>query len=109
MHYQLICFFAFLIDVLAGIIVAAQELNYIWYLKNLGVPDEIWSDHTLYSLDNHPKDEKLSKYHKERFSLFSKEQLKACAMFVKYCAEDEDNTDEYFAKKKYERYWSQYE
>ena len=39
----------------------------VWYLKNLGVPDEIWSDHTLYSLDNHPNDEELSKYHKERF------------------------------------------
>lgn len=81
----------------------------IWYLKNFG-SDEVWSDHTLYSLDNHAKDPKLAEYHKERFSLFTPEQLSACATFVKFCANDEtDFTDTYFAKKKYERYWSRYE
>lgn len=81
----------------------------LWYLQNCG-NDEVWSDHTLYSLDNHAKDPKLAKYHKERFSLFTPEQLRACAAFVKFCANDEtDFTDTDFAKKKYERYWSQYE
>ena len=42
----------------------------VWYLSNLDNPDEIWTDHALYSLDNHSNDEELSKYYKERFSLF---------------------------------------
>lgn len=80
-----------------------------WYLLNYENDDEVRSDNALYSLDNHYKDERLSKYHEERFSLFTPEQLNACALFVKYCAEDQTGcTDNYFAQKKYERYWYKY-
>ena len=80
----------------------------IWYLHNFGT-EEISTDHTLYSLDNHANSD-LAKYHEERFSLFSPEQLQVCAQFVKYCANDStDFTDTHFAQKKYERYWSKYE
>lgn len=82
----------------------------VWYLRNFGNSREVRSDHTLYSLDHHPADKSLNEYHKERFSLFNPGQLKACALFVKYCAEDQTGfTDSDFAKKKYERYWSQYD
>ena len=81
----------------------------IWYLQNLGA-DEVLSDHTLYSLDNYAGNPTLSKYYDERFSLFSPEQLRACAMFIKFCANDEtDSTDTDFAKKKYEGHRAQYE
>lgn len=81
----------------------------IWCLKNFG-SEEVSSAHTLYSLDNYAKDANLAEHHKELFSLFTPEQLSACAVFVKFCARDETGfTDTYFAKKKYERYWSQYE
>jgi len=80
----------------------------IWTLRNLS-SDEYDLDHALYTLDNSPNDPQLSEYHKERFLLFNSEQMKACALFVKFCAEDEqDYTDSYFAKKKYDRYWYQY-
>ena len=79
-----------------------------WYLTHFGT-SEIGSDHTLYSLDNHPNEQNLSEYHKERFSLFTPEQLKACALFMKYCSTDtSDWTDTHFVQKKYYRYWSQY-
>jgi hypothetical protein len=82
----------------------------VWYLKNFGDSNEVLTDHALYSLDNHPNNPGLSAYHRERFSLFSPQQLKACALFVKYCAEDKtDFTDTEFAKTKYENYWSKYE
>ncbi len=81
-----------------------------WYLKNFGNTDEVMFDHALYTLDNHANDTELSKYFKERFSLFNPDQLNACALFVKYCAQDNTGfTDTDFAKKKYERYWKQYE
>lgn len=79
-----------------------------WYLRNFG-SDVVFDDGALYALDNHPTDPQLSEYHRERFSLFTPEQLRACALFVKYCSEDTTGfTDEYFAKKKYERYWSKF-
>jgi len=82
----------------------------VWYLNNFGKSEEVYTDHTLYSLDNHPKDPKLSEYHKERFSLFNTKQLQVCALFVKFCAEDQSGfTDTDYAKKKYSRYWSKYE
>lgn len=82
----------------------------VWYLKNYGNSDEVFTDHALYSLDNHPNDPRLSEYHKERFSLFNQQQLKACALFVKFCSEDQLGfTDTDFARKKYERYWAKYE
>ena len=81
-----------------------------WYLKNFGNDNIIYDDHTLYSLDNNAKDSELAEYHKERFSLFTPEQLQACAFFVKFCANDTTEfSDTYFAQKKYERYWSSYE
>lgn len=81
----------------------------VWYLQNFGTK-EVMSDNTLYALDNHTKNPKLAEYQIERFSLFSPEQLKACALFVKYCASDESGfTDVDFAKNKYERHWSKYE
>lgn len=82
----------------------------VWYLTNFGKEEEVLSDHTLYSLDNHPGDPGLSEYHRERFSLFSPVQLKACALFARFCAEDDSGfTDTEFARKRYERYWVQYE
>jgi hypothetical protein len=82
----------------------------VWYLNNFGDSEEIWTDHTLYSLDNYSSDEMLSNYHKERFSLFNAQQLSACALFVKYCADDKSGfTDIDFARKKYDRYWKQFE
>jgi hypothetical protein len=81
----------------------------VWYLEYFDT-DEVWSDSVLYALDNHPNDTKLSKYHEERFSLFSSEQLKACALFVKFCSNDKaDITDAYFAQEKYEQYWKQFD
>ena len=81
----------------------------VWYLRSFG-SDEGWSDHTLYSLDNHAKDERLAEYHKERFSLFTSEQLRACALFIKFCADDSTGfTDTHFAQKKYDGYWFKYE
>jgi hypothetical protein len=80
-----------------------------WYLKNFGT-SAMLTDHTLYSLHNHAKDNQLAEYHKERFSLFTAEQLRACALFVKFCANDSTNfTDTYFAQKSYEGYWANYE
>lgn len=81
-----------------------------WYLKNMGKINTLVRDFPLYALDNHPNDSKLSEYHKERFSLFSTEQMLACALFVKFCANSNSEiTDVDFAKKKYERYWFKYE
>ncbi|OHC21964.1 MAG: hypothetical protein A3J71_13270 [Pseudomonadales bacterium RIFCSPHIGHO2_02_FULL_60_43] len=81
----------------------------IWFLKNFGT-STILTDHTLYSLDNHAQDKQLAEYHRERFSLFTAEQLRACALFVKFCANDSTHfTDTYFAQKSYERYWARYE
>ena len=82
----------------------------VWYLKNCEKTNAVLGDHTLYSLDNHPNDPKLAEYHRERFSLFDEDQMNACAKFVKFCAEDKSGfTDSNFARKKFERYWSQYE
>ncbi|MEZ5536943.1 MAG: DUF6714 family protein [Thiolinea sp.] len=81
----------------------------VWYLKNLG-GDAVWTDHTLYSLDDHPQHAQLAEHHRERFSLFTPEQLRACALFVKFCATDEAGfTDTDFAQEKYDSYWSKYE
>ena len=80
-----------------------------WYLKYYKETEVAWSDHTLYSLDNYPNDRKLSAYHKEQFSLFTPDQMKACALFIKYLSEaDDDFTDTDFARRKYEQYWRQY-
>jgi hypothetical protein len=80
----------------------------VWALKNID-DSEADTDYVLYSLDHFPKNHSLSEYHKERFSLFSPKQMEACALFLKFCAEDEfDRIDSYFAKKKYERYWFQF-
>ena len=80
----------------------------VWVLKNFGELDS--DDSVLYTFDNHPNDDELGKYFKERFSLFNKNQLIACALFVKYCAEEdpEDMIDASFAKKKYDRFWHRY-
>jgi hypothetical protein len=81
-----------------------------WYLKFFGNKKEVYLDSVLYALDNDPHTPGLAEYHKERFSLFNDLQRKACALFVKYCAEDTTGfTDSNFAKKKYERYWSKYD
>ena len=81
----------------------------IWYLKNFGNSKIVVDDMPLYTLDPHDNNENLRKYQQERFSLFSPEQLKACAHFVKFCAEDETRfTDTTFAEKVYERYWKKF-
>ncbi len=81
----------------------------VWYLENFGNDEEIDTDNTLYSLDNNSDEPELATYHKERFSLFNLEQLRACASFVKYCSEDKSMfTDTNFAKNKYEEYWVKY-
>lgn len=82
----------------------------VWYLKNIGNDNVIWTDNSLYALDNDPGDPSLLEYMKERFSLFDSKQLRACALFIKYCAEETSGfSDTEFAKKKYERYWYQYD
>ncbi|MDH5656086.1 MAG: hypothetical protein OEZ34_09275 [Spirochaetia bacterium] len=81
----------------------------VWYLKNWGNTEEVRSDQVLYELDNNPGDESLEQYHKERFSLFDKQQLRASALFVQYCAEDPTEfSDADFAKVKLERYWCRF-
>ena len=80
----------------------------IWTLKNYK-DENIDCDMVLYTFDNHSKDSRLEKYFKERFSLFNDEQMKACALFIKFCSEDTDDyIDKDWATKKYERYWHQY-
>lgn len=80
-----------------------------WYLENFGNDEKIGSDDTLYSLDNNPDNPELAAYHKERFSLFNLQQLRACALFVKYCSEDKSRfTDLDFATNIYEAYWVKY-
>ena len=82
----------------------------VWYLQNWGNSREVSSDATLYALDAHLSDRKLAEYQKERFSLFSKEQLHACALFVKFCAEESSGfSDSDFAKKAYQRHWKQHD
>jgi hypothetical protein len=82
----------------------------VWCLRNFGNNSVCCCDHTLYSLDNHAKDEKLAEYHRERFSLFTPEQLRACAFFVRFCANDSTGfTDTIFAQKKYNGYWFKFE
>jgi hypothetical protein len=78
-----------------------------WYLKSPNATGW-WVDSTLYSFDNYPNNPELSIHHKERFSLFTKDQLAACALFVKYCISDMINSDTSFALKIYDEYWSQY-
>ena len=81
----------------------------VWYLKNWGNTEEVFSDQVLYVLDNNPGDESLTQYHKERFSLFDTQQLRACALFVQHCADDPSEfSDASFAKIKFERYWSRF-
>ena len=83
----------------------------IWYLKNLD-SEQTWNDHVLYSLDPSLSNPQLSAYHQERFSLFNKEQLKSCALFLKFCFTNSDAiqlSDPSFAQKQYERYWSRFE
>lgn len=81
----------------------------VWYLENFGNSEEIDRDDTLYSFDNNSDNLELAAYHKERFSLFNRQQLRACALFVKYCSEDKSRfTDTDFAENKYEQYWVQY-
>lgn len=80
----------------------------VWVLNNFGKLEI--DDFVLYALDNHPNDSELKDYFKERFSLFNEQQMQACALFVRYCAEEDpdDLIDVYFAKKKYDRFWYQY-
>ena len=80
----------------------------IWVLNDFGEHDI--DDFVLYTFDNSPKDREMNKYFRARFSLFNKEQLRACALFVKYCAENdpEDLIDVSFAQKKYDRHWHEY-
>ena len=82
----------------------------IWYLRNYENSDQVKSDHVLYSLDPYLEDKNLLENHKERFSLFSPKQLGMCALFVKFCAEDESGyTDNHFASKIYDEYWKQFD
>ena len=80
----------------------------VWYLNKLD-SGEIDSDHALYALNSYSDNKKMSKYFQEIFSLFTHEQLRACAHFVKYCADDESYvTDTDFAKSIYGLYWEQF-
>ena len=79
----------------------------IWYLKSLGTPD-YWSDFTLYSFNNYPDNPQLSEHTTKQFSLFTKDQLKACALFVKFCTTG-IATHQSFAREIYDGYWHQYE
>lgn len=81
----------------------------VWYLRHLEDSDEVNHESPLYQLDHHPKQPSLSEYFKERFSLFNSEQMKACALFIQYCAASSNGySDEAFARKKFDRFWYQY-
>ena len=81
----------------------------VWYLRQLE-SGGAWSEHALYSLDPHLGHSVLSAYQIKRFSLFNAEQLRACAQFLKYCAEEEpEKTDGHFAANKYRKYWYQFD
>ena len=84
----------------------------VFFLRHFGEHIFEWSNphSVLYTHDNHPNDEKLAAYHRERFSLFSPQQLHACSLFVTFCADDRSKfSDVSFAKKIYEEYWKQYD
>jgi hypothetical protein len=80
----------------------------VWVLKDFGKHDI--DDFVLYALDNSPNNKELNDYFKKRFSLLDSKQMRACALFVKYCAEEdpEDLIDVSFARKKFDRFWYQY-
>ena len=79
-----------------------------WYLRNME-SERVTTDHTLYSLDHHRNDPKLAEYHRQRFADFTRQELAACARFVAFCAEADDNvTDTGFARQQLERYWHQF-
>ena len=83
-----------------------------FFLRHFGENIAEWWDpnQALYALNHHPYDDLLAKYHKERFSLFSSEQFRACALFVRFCAEDDTGfAAEWFAREHYENYWKQYD
>lgn len=84
----------------------------VFFLRHFGenISDWIVPYSVLYSLDNHPDNKQLAAHHQERFSLFSPKQLRACSLFVKFCAEDKTwFADAHFAKRKYETYWVKYD
>lgn len=76
----------------------------VWHLKNKKSEDDLY--HLLNVLDPCLDEEKLAKYFQERFSLFSSEQLKVCAMFIKYYLNN--YTDGEFFSEIYDNYWKQY-
>ncbi|MEZ4819939.1 MAG: DUF6714 family protein [Bdellovibrionota bacterium] len=80
----------------------------VWFLENY-TNKTIETDFVLYAMDPQQSDVKLASYHKERFSLFNKEQLQTCAKFIEYCMQDTTGIiDTDFSQKKFERYWKQF-
>ncbi|MCR9142308.1 MAG: hypothetical protein NXI24_08645 [bacterium] len=81
----------------------------VWYLKNFG-STRVKFDSVLYLLGYEIGDASSDSHFRDTFSLFSANQLRACALFVKYCAEDETNwTDVEFATQAYIHTWSRFE
>ncbi|KPQ39198.1 MAG: hypothetical protein HLUCCO16_09150 [Phormidium sp. OSCR] len=81
----------------------------VWYLRYFRT-EEVWSDNTLYSLGTYGQNPGLAEYQKQRFSLFTPQQMRACAQFVKFCAKDTTGfSDDYFAQTIYDGYWSQFD
>jgi hypothetical protein len=82
----------------------------VWYLRNYTSPNELHNETVLSSLNPYLDDERMSRFHKERFSLFNQAQLQACAHFVRFCAEDTTGcTFDAFAQEIYDSYWRQYD
>ena len=81
-----------------------------WYLRNYTNAAKVMQDHALYALDPCVNDPELRLHKDQRVSLFSKEQLASCAVFVRFLAEDSTGmTDETFADRIYMDFWHQYD
>jgi hypothetical protein len=76
-----------------------------WYLRHFGT-NRVNLDSVLYALGP-PDDPSHPPLHEgERYRLFTPEQWRACAAFVRYCAEDETQwTDVDYATGAYLDYW----
>ncbi|MBI39755.1 MAG: hypothetical protein CMF59_09155 [Leptospiraceae bacterium] len=81
----------------------------VWYLKNYKNSRKVKLDNALYALDTYSGEPRLEGHKKEQFSLFSPEQLAACAAFVAFLADDRSGmTDEDFAERIYFNFWHKY-
>ncbi|MBU44028.1 MAG: hypothetical protein CMN76_12470 [Spirochaetaceae bacterium] len=82
----------------------------VWYLRNYSHPGRVPLDNALYALERSVHEPKRKEFDDKKYSLFSEEQLRACAAFVRLLAEDTSGmTDEDFAERAYYKYWHQFD